>query len=62
MGNLQADIQQKQKEIEQHQNDVFFLYADLGRSVALVQQISRLPFAAAEYEAFCALMDAYERD
>ncbi|KAF5042183.1 hypothetical protein DSECCO2_515280 [anaerobic digester metagenome] len=60
MGNLQADIQQKQKEIEQHQSDVFFLYADLGRSVALVQQISRLPYAEAEYETFCTLMDAYE--
>lgn len=60
MGNLQADIQQKQKEIEQHQSDVFSLYADLGRSVALVQQISPLPYAAGEYQLFCTQMDAYE--
>lgn len=60
MGNLQADIQQKQKEIEQHQNDVFSLYADLGRSVALVQQISTLAYAHGEYERFCVEMEAFE--
>ena len=60
MGNLQADIQQKQKEIEQHYRDVFSLYADLGRSVALVQQISSLSYATNEYVRFCSEMERYE--
>ncbi len=60
MGNLQVDIQQKQKEIEQHQSDVTGLYADLGKSVALVQQLSRLSYASKEYELFRSQMEAYE--
>ncbi|ADY12722.1 hypothetical protein [Sphaerochaeta globosa] len=60
MGNLQADIQQKQKEIEQHFSDVFSLYADLGRSVALVQQISSLRYAVNEYAKFCSELERYE--
>jgi len=60
MGTLHADIQQKQKEIEQHQGDLFSLYADLGRSVALIEQISSIGFAAETYESFCEKMALFE--
>lgn len=60
MGTLHADIQQKQKEIEQHQGDLFSLYADLGRSVALIEQIASIGFATGTYEALCEQMALYE--
>ena len=60
MGTLHADIQQKQKEIEQHQGDLFSLYADLGRSVALIEQISSIGFATDSYDSYCEKMALYE--
>lgn len=61
MGTLQADIQQKQKEIEQHRSDMFALFADLGRIVAPVEQLSSLGYALKEYEIFCKATEEYEK-
>lgn len=60
MGTYQADIQQKQKEIDSHRNDVYALFSDLGFSVALLEQLSPLGFAQEEYQAFVEVDTRYE--
>lgn len=60
MGNLQSNIQQKQKEMEGHRNDLFSLYADLGKSVALIEQITPLGFGNAEFKQFIEVQSRYD--
>ncbi|AEV28947.1 hypothetical protein SpiGrapes_1127 [Sphaerochaeta pleomorpha str. Grapes] len=52
MGNLQADILGKQKEIEGHRNDLFVLYADLGKTIATIEQVTPLGYCHDEFLAF----------
>ena len=52
MGNLQADILGKQKEIEGHRNDLFVLYADLGKTIAIIEQVTPLGYCHDEFLAF----------
>lgn len=60
MGTFQADIVQKQKEIESHRSDLYTLYADLGFSVALIEQITPLGFALEEFNQFVEVDKRYE--
>lgn len=60
MGTLQTDIQQKQKEIEQHHRDLYSLYADLGDSVALIEHLSPIGYAHQMYERLCKEMQELE--
>ncbi len=60
MGTFQADIQQKQKEIESHRRDLHALYAELGFSIALIEQITPLGFATAEFNRFVEVDALYE--
>jgi len=60
MGTFQADILQKQKEIESHRGDLYTLYADLGFSVALIEQITPLGFATEELDQFVEVDTKYE--
>lgn len=60
MGTFQADIVQKQKEIESHRGDLYTLYAELGFSIALIEQITPLGFAQDEYEQFVEVDIKYE--
>ncbi len=50
MGSLQADIQDKQKAIEQHHEDLLDLYMDLAKSVSLIEENVSLGYARSEYE------------
>jgi hypothetical protein len=52
MGNLQADILGKQKEIEGHRNDLLALYADLGKTIATIEQVTPLGYCHDEFLAF----------
>ncbi|WP_320128031.1 hypothetical protein [uncultured Sphaerochaeta sp.] len=52
MGNLQADILGKQKEIEGHHNDLLAFYSDLGKTVAAIEMVTPLGFCDQEYKAF----------
>ena len=61
MVTLQVDIQQKQREIELHQNDLQSLYAELGRSVSLVEQITQIGYAHAAYESYSKELEKYEK-
>ena len=60
MGNLQSDILQKQKEREGHRNDLFSLYADLGKSVALIEQITTLGYGNVEFKQFMEVQNRYD--
>ena len=60
MGTFQAEIQQKQKEIESHRRDLHALYAELGFSIALIEQITPLGFAADEFNQFMEVDSHYE--
>lgn len=60
MGTFQADIQQKQKEIESHRSDLRTLYTDLGLSIALVEKITPLGFATDEFNRFVEVDLRYE--
>ena len=60
MGTFQADILQKQKEIESHRGDLYTLYADLGFSIALIEQIRPLGFATEEFNQFVEVDTRYE--
>ncbi|HAF86252.1 MAG TPA: hypothetical protein DCG32_07815 [Sphaerochaeta sp.] len=60
MGIFQADILQKQKEIESHRSDLYTLYAELGFSMALIEQITPLGFATIEFERFVEVDTKYE--
>jgi len=60
MGTFQADILQKQKEIESHRNDLYTLYAELGFSIALIEQITPLGFATEEFTQFVEVDTKYE--
>ncbi len=60
MGTFQADIQQKQKEIESHHSDLHTLYAELGFSTSLIEQISPLGFATEEFKRFMEVDALYE--
>ncbi len=59
MGTLQTDIQQKQKEIEQHQQDLSALYADLGYSVALIEQIGTIGYGRQQFLLFLEEQERY---
>lgn len=59
MVTLEADIQQKQKEIEEHKSDLFVLYADLGRSVALIEQMAPLGYATDSFNQFVEVQNSY---
>ncbi|MDY0288661.1 MAG: hypothetical protein RBR15_07550 [Sphaerochaeta sp.] len=60
MGTFQADIQQKQKEIESHHSDLHTLYAELGFSTALIEQMTPLGFATEEFNRFVEVDALYE--
>ncbi|NBK24722.1 MAG: hypothetical protein EOM68_22185 [Spirochaetia bacterium] len=60
MGTIQADILQKQKEIESHRGDLYTLYAELGFSIALIEQITPLGFATDEFNQFVEVDTKYE--
>ena len=60
MGIFQADILQKQKEIESHRSDLYTLYAELGFSIALIEQITPLGFATEEFNQFVEVDTKYE--
>lgn len=60
MGTFQADILQKQKEIESHRSDLYVLYADLGFSIALIEQITPLGVALNEFNQFVEVDTKYE--
>lgn len=59
MGTFQADILQKQKEIESHRGDLSALYAELGFSIALIEQITPLGFATEEFKEFMDVESTY---
>jgi len=60
MGIFQADIQLKQKEIESHRIDLYTLYAELGFSIALVEQTTPLGLATEEFNQFVEVDIKYE--
>ncbi len=60
MGIFQADILQKQKEIESHRSDLYTLYAELGFSIALIEQITPLGVATNEFNRFVEVDTKYE--
>ncbi|MBI9095833.1 MAG: hypothetical protein JEY71_13245 [Sphaerochaeta sp.] len=60
MGIFQADILQKQKEIESHRSDLYTLYAEFGFSMALIEQITPLGFATVELDRFVEVDTKYE--
>lgn len=60
MGTFQADILHKQKEIESHRGDLYTLYAELGFSIALIEQITPLGIATEEFKAFVDVDTRYE--
>lgn len=51
-GSLQADIQEKQKAIVQHHDDLLALYMDLAKSVSLIEENVSLGYARSEYEQY----------
>ncbi len=60
MGTFQADILQKQKEIESHRDDLYTLYAELGFSIALIEQTTPLWLALEEFNQFVEVDAKYE--
>ncbi|MDT4761967.1 hypothetical protein [Sphaerochaeta sp. PS] len=60
MGTFQADILLKQKEIEGHRNDLFSLYAELGFSIAQIEQITPLGYAKEEFDQFVEVDQRYD--
>ncbi len=60
MGTFQADILQKQKEIESHREDLYTLYAELGFSIALIEQTTPLWLALEEFNQFVEVDAKYE--
>lgn len=60
MGTFQADILQKQKEIERHRGDLQTLYAELGSSIALIEQTIPLGLAQEELDRFLEVDMRYE--
>ncbi len=60
MGSLQADIQEKQKAIEQHHSDLLALYMDLAKSVSLIEENVSLGYARSEYEQYRNTLQKWE--
>lgn len=61
MANLLVDIQQKQREIELHLNDLETLYQELGRSVSIVAQTAEIEYALDEFTLYSKELEKLEK-